>query len=197
MGNISNSDIQSRIQHAFSELLENQTFSSVRVTAIIQHSHISHRSFYRFYQDKYDLATDFFSSQLASAVVIGGKNATFRDLMMLILTIIKSHAKLYINLLTDDEGAKTLPIILTKLSSGWTGFSPAWATTIINTNLLIDWANNHFSTPVEKVYVRLIYSLPASELLTKEELEAHIQQYENRKSIDFVRHNDTHTQNLS
>lgn len=190
MAAASNSNIELKIQDAFSELMEKQSFSSVRVTAIIENSHISHRSFYRFYQSKYDLAIDFFSKQLASAVIIGGKNATFKDVMVIILTIIKSHPKLYGNLLNDDEGAKLLPDILTRLSTNWTGFSPAWATTIINTNLLIDWSNNRFASPVEKVYTQFVYNLPAYELLTKEELTARIQQYESKKSGDFVKHTD-------
>lgn len=181
------SNIEIKIQDAFSELMEKQTFSSIRVTAIIENSHISHRSFYRFYQSKYDLAIDFFSRQLASAVIVGGKNATFRDVMMTILTIIKSHPRLYGNLLNDDEGAKILPDILTRLSTGWTGFSPAWATTIINTHLLIDWSNSRFASPVEKIYTQFIYNLPAYELFTKEELTARIQQYESKKASDFIK----------
>jgi len=193
MANASN--IETKIQDAFSELMEKQPFSSIRVTAIIEDSHISHRSFYRFYQNKYDLAVDFFSKQLASAVIIGGKNATFKDVMIIILTIIKSHPKLYANLLKDEEGVKILPDILTRLSSNWTGFSPAWATTIINTNLLIDWSNNNFVTPVEKVYTRFVYNLPAYELLTKEELNVRIQQYESKKKSDFTKHTDSNVHN--
>ncbi len=193
MANASN--IETKIQDAFSELMEKQPFSSIRVTAIIEDSHISHRSFYRFYQNKYDLAVDFFSKQLASAVIIGGKNATFKDVMIIILTIIKSHPKLYANLLKDEEGVKILPDILTRLSSNWTGFSPAWATTIINTNLLIDWSNNNFVTPVEKVYTRFVYNLPAYELLTKEELNVRIQQYESKKKNDFAKHTDSNMHN--
>lgn len=179
------SNIETKIQDAFLDLMEKQSFSSIRVTAIIENSHISHRSFYRFYESKYDLAIDFFSKQLGSAVIIGGKNATFKDVMIIILTIIKSHPKLYSNLLGDDEGAKILPDILTKLSTNWTGFSPAWATTIINTHLLIDWSNSHFASPVEKIYTQFIYNLPAYELFTKEELAVRIQQYESKKSGDF------------
>ncbi len=182
------SSIEAKIQNAFSDLMEKQSFSSIRVTAIIKNSHISHRSFYRFYQSKYDLAIDFFSKQLASAVIIGGKNATFKDVMITILTIIKSHHRLYSNLLSDDEGAKILPDILTRLSTNWTGFSPAWATTIINTHLLIDWSNSHFASPVEKIYTQFIYNLPACELFTKEELTTRIQQYESKKSVDFIKH---------
>lgn len=188
MANASN--IETKIQNAFSDLMEKQSFSSIRVTAIIENSHISHRSFYRFYESKYDLAIDFFSKQLSSAVIIGGKNATFKEVMIIILTIIKSHSRLYTNLLNDEEGAKILPDILTRLSTNWTGFSPAWATTIINTNLLIDWSNNHFSSPVEKVYTKFVYNLPAYELLTKEELAIRIQQYESKKSDDFIKHAD-------
>lgn len=188
MANASN--IDTKIHNAFSDLMEKQSFSSIRVTAIIENSHISHRSFYRFYQSKYDLAIDFFSKQLASAVIINGKNATIKDVMITILKIIKSHPRLYTNLLNDEEGAKLLPDILTRLSTNWTGFSPAWATTIINTNLLIDWANNHFASPVEKIYTQFVYSLPAYELLTKDELTVRIQQYEGKKSSDFIKHND-------
>lgn len=174
-----------KIFNAFSALVEKKSFSSIRVTAIVQESKVSQQTFYRCFQNKYDLAVDFFCDQLICAVTVGGKNVSMRDAMFFILSIIKNNAKMYANLLCDEEGAKLLPEILTKLSKRWTGFSPAWATTIINTNILINWAASRFSMSIEEVYSRFINSLPAYELLSEHELNTRIREYESLKSHEF------------
>lgn len=180
-----NSPLRDKIMDAFVSLLEKQPFSSIRVTAIVQESNVSQQSFYRLFQDKYDLAICFFSEQLATTITLCGRNGTIRDVMMTILTIVKNNSKLYSNLLCDEEGSRAFPDILSRLSSDWTGFPPAWATTIINTNIMTDWANNRFHTPIEEIYYRFLSSLPAYELLSERELEKRIKEYEKLKSTDF------------
>ena len=139
--------VEVRIKNAFAELMEQQPFSSLRTTSIIQRAGVSHQSFYRCFQNKYDL---------------------------------------YANLLRDAEGAKLFPQILASLSSEWTGFEPAWATTVINADIIVNWANSRFATPVEDVYTRFIYSLPAYELLTEEELKTYVERYESFRAKDFL-----------
>ncbi len=185
MARKSSPQIRSGIMETFASLMETQSFSTLRVTAIVQESHVSQQSFYRLFQSKYDLAILFFSEQLAAAATVCGKKGTIRDVMMTILTIIKNHAKLYSNLLCDQEGIRIFPEILSKLSHDWTGFSPAWATTIINANILKEWADNRFATPIEEIYYRFLSSLPAYELIPSGELEKRIREYENLKSNDF------------
>lgn len=186
MDQLATSATAAKIKAAFSALMEEQSFSSIRVTSIVQRANISHQSFYRCFQNKYDLAVSFFSQQMNSCLLFCGKNATVRDLMFAILTIIRNNAKLYTNLLRDEEGAKLLPAILERLSSGWTGFEPAWATTVINTNILINWANTKFAAQIEDIYSRFISSLPAYELLTEDELKSYIERYESLKGSDFL-----------
>lgn len=180
------SAVEVRIKNAFAELMEQQPFSSLRTTSIIQRAGVSHQSFYRCFQNKYDLAIAFFSKQMYTALLFCGKNATVRDVMFTILTIIKNNSKLYANLLRDAEGAKLFPQILASLSSEWTGFEPAWATTVINADIIVNWANSRFATPVEDVYTRFIYSLPAYELLTEEELKTYVERYESFRAKDFL-----------
>jgi len=43
---------------------------------------------------------------------------------------------------------------------------------------------------VEKIYTQFIYNLPAYILFTTEELTICIQQYESKKSVDFIKHAD-------
>ncbi len=180
------SNIEEAIQDAFSSLMEQQPYSAIRVTQIIRAAHISHQSFYRFYQNKAELAVNFFSDQLLSAVVISGKQATFREIMMNILQIIRNNSAVYAHLLCDKEGSLIFPEILTQMSSEWTGFSPAWATTVINSQFLIDWANDGFQESLEQTYAKFVYNLPAYELLSETELKERIRQYESRRSTDFL-----------
>lgn len=112
------STVEVKIKNAFAELMEQQPFSTLRTTSIIQRAQISHQSFYRCFQNKYDLAVSFFSRQMYTALLFCGKNATVRDVMFTILTIIKNNSKLYANLLRDAEGAELFPRILASLSSG-------------------------------------------------------------------------------
>lgn len=186
--------MEAKIEGAFISLLSAKPFSAIRVTAIIQECDISHQTFYRYFSSKYDLAVSVFCRQLASAITVGGRDATFREVMTILLSIIKNNSKLYGNLLRDEEGVKMLPDILSQLSENWTGFTPAWATTIINTNILVEWANNRFSTPIEEIYRRFITSLPAYELLSEQELNLRIKQYENLKNSDFWnrKHDELH-----
>ncbi|MCD7858613.1 MAG: TetR family transcriptional regulator [Firmicutes bacterium] len=180
------SNIEEAIQEAFSSLMEQQPYSAIRVTQIIRAAHISHQSFYRFYQNKAELAVNFFSDQLLSAVVISGKQATFREIMMNILQIIRNNSAVYAHLLCDKEGSLIFPEILTQMSSEWTGFFPAWATTVINSQFLIDWANDGFQESLEQTYAKFVYNLPAYELLSETELKERIRQYESRRSTDFL-----------
>ena len=185
------STVEVKIKNAFAELMEQQPFSTLRTTSIIQRAQISHQSFYRCFQNKYDLAVSFFSRQMYTALLFCGKNATVRDVMFTILTIIKNNSKLYANLLRDAEGAELFPRILASLSSGWTGFEPSWATTVINTNIIVSWANTRFAAPIEDVYTRFIYSLPTYELLTEEELKTYVERYENFRAKDFLAYRHT------
>ena len=188
MGQSSGSTIDLKIRNAFAELMEQQPFSSIRVTSIIQLAKVSHQSFYRCFPNKYDLATIFFSQQMYTALLFCGKDATVRDIMFTILTIIKNNPKMYANLLKDAEGARLFPHILEVLSSKWTGFKPTWATTVINCDIIVNWANNRFSTPVEDVYTMFLYSLPAYELFTENELKPYVSRYENYRAKDFLTH---------
>lgn len=180
------SAVEVKIKNAFAELMEQQPFSSLRTTSIIQRAQVSHQSFYRCFQNKYDLAVSFFSKQMYTALLFCGKNATVRDVMVTILTIIKNNSKLYANLLRDAEGAELFPRILATLSSEWTGFEPSWATTVINSKIIVTWANTRFAAPIEDVYTQFLYSLPAYELLTEEELKLYVERYERFGAKDFL-----------
>lgn len=185
MARTSSPQLRNKVLETFAQLMETQSFSTVRVTAIVQASHVSQQSFYRLFQSKYDLAIVFFSEQLAAAATVCGKKGTIREVMMTVLTIIKNNAKIYSNLLCDQEGIRIFPEILTKLSHDWTGFSPAWATTTINANILQEWAQGRFTTAIEDIYYQFLSSLPAYELIPSDELEERIHEYENLKSNDF------------
>lgn len=188
------SPLRNRILDAFATLMETQPFSAIRVTAIVQKSGVSQQSFYRLFQSKYDLALAFFSEQFATATTVCGKRGTIRDVMMTILSIIKNNSKIYGSLLCDQEGVRLMPEILSKVSYEWTGFSPAWATTIINTNILSQWADSRFADPVEDIYYKYLSSLPAYELIPADELRRRIEEYEQLKSNDFFsrKHENIH-----
>ena len=176
---------EEKVKSAFLKLMEQQPFSSIRVTTIAAASNISNQSFYRLFDNKYDLAVAALSKQLESCIAVSGNDATFRDLTNVILTIIRNNHRIYGNLLRDEEGVKLLPSILSKLSSDWTGFTPARASSVIISWILEDWAKHRFTTPTEEVYLRILYNLPACEFLSEEELRVHIQHYENVKLKDF------------
>lgn len=176
---------EEKVKSAFLKLMEQQPFSSIRVTTIAAASNISNQSFYRLFDNKYDLAVAALSKQLESCIAVSGNDATFRDLTNVILTIIRNNHRIYGNLLRDEEGIKLLPSILSKLSSDWTGFTPARASSVIISWILEDWAKHRFTTPTEEVYLRILYNLPACEFLSEEELHVHIQHYENVKLKDF------------
>lgn len=176
---------EEKVKSAFLKLMEQRTFSSIRVTSIAAACHMSNQSFYRLYNNKYDLAVAALSKQLESCIAVSGAEATFRDLTNVILTIIKNNHRIWGNLLRDEEGVKLLPVILAKLSSDWTGFTPARASSVIISWILEDWAKQRFTAPVEEVYCRILYNLPACEFLSEEELHLRIRQYENVKLKDF------------
>ena len=195
MGQPSGSAVDRKIWSAFAELMEQHPFSSIRVISIIQLAQVSHQSFYRCFQNKYDPAITFFSQQVYAALSFCGKDATVRDIMFTILAMIKNNSKIYANLLRDPEGAALFPHVLEVLSSKWTGFKPTWATTVVNCDIFVNWANSRFSTPIEEVYAKFLYSLPAYELLTENELKPYISRYENYRAEDFLAHRHKGKQN--
>ena len=186
---IKKSASEEKVKAAFLKLLEQQSFSSIRVTSVAAACNISNQSFYRLFDNKYDLAVKALNKQLESCIAVSGNDATFRDLTNVILTIIRNNYRIYGNLLRDEEGAKLFPTVLSKLSSDWTGFTPARASSVIISWILEDWAKHYFSASVEEVYLRILYNLPACEFLSENELRGHIAKYENVKLRDFSNKN--------
>jgi len=176
---------RAKVASAFLTILAQQPFSSIRVTSVASNCQMSNQAFYRLYSNKYVLAIEVLSEQLESCITVSGNNATFRDLTLVILTIIKNNPRVYGNLLRDDEGVKLLPAILTKLSSDWTGFAPAWASNVIISAILVNWAEHRFAAPIEEIYQEILYNLPACEFLSEAELQQKIAQYEGVKLRDF------------
>ncbi|MCQ6658498.1 TetR/AcrR family transcriptional regulator [Leuconostoc citreum] len=74
---------------ALFELLKNQTFQTISVTAIADKAGVSRRTFYRLYKDKYDLL-DYYSDQCVQRYVSqlnaqNGRQMSFEDIVNLFL----------------------------------------------------------------------------------------------------------------
>ncbi len=68
-------DVKAVIKDAAFDLFENRSFHQIRVEDILQRAHISRRTFYRYYRDKYELMHEYFSTRIGD-LLIGGYDGT-------------------------------------------------------------------------------------------------------------------------
>lgn len=180
---MSNTNVKMKIVDAFCELLAQQPFSLIKVTDIITKAEISHMSFYRNFQDKFDLVEAICYDDFNLFVKIYGKNALWKEIVLCILNAIKNSPSFYRKIFLDDSAMQCTENALARTSQKYTGNKASKCTYASWRIVLQDWARSNFNDSVEDVYWKLITNLPLCEVLSGSDLKRVVDQYE-RKSMN-------------
>lgn len=177
-----------KITDALCNLLKTQSFSSVKVVSIIKEAGVSHQTFYRLFKDKYDVVYSICTVDFSLYPLIYGDNATWREIVLAVLNTIRHKPDFFRRILSDPESSKILVDALFQISVNKTGYirnTHNDASRVIWLYVLQTWSQNKFSDTAEEIYRVLICSLPAHDLLNKDELEQYTARYSNFRIGDF------------
>ena len=179
-------EVEDKIEKSFISILETVPFRKVKLTNIIKDANISHQTFYRYYEDKYDLALKITNEKLSAFSDIYGANATWKEITISILYTIKNNSVLFKRLIKDDDGVNIIKKSLSNISEHFTGNSLPTHTNAVWLSVLNEWCEQNFKIPVEETYIKLLQNLPTCEILPEEEIEKHLNNYENHTLSFFM-----------
>lgn len=174
-----------KIANGFISLLNNKDFSAIKTVDIIKESQVSHQTFYRLFADKYQLAETVCVEMFAQFQLVYGENASWRDLTISLLNIIKNNSRFFKHLVSDLEGAEIFRKALMEISkrmTGDVGSQPSYYTWLC---VVKEWSENKFQDSVSDIYKKLCTNLPIGDVLTGRELERALDRYENLQMEEF------------
>ena len=89
-------------------------------------------------------------------------------------------------LIKDDDGINIIKKSLSNISEHFTGNSLSTHTNAVWLSVFNEWCEQNFKTPVEETYIKLLQNLPICEILPEEEIEKHLNNYENHTLSFFM-----------
>lgn len=176
---------QKKIMDAFTEMLEHQSFGSIKVTNIVAAAGVSHMSFYRKYADKYALLEEICYQDFTTFARIYGRDAAWKEVVVCLLTCAKSNRQFYRKIFADEQALDSAIQAIIQLSSDYTGKAASEFVRLVWRNVLRGWARNGMSDSVEDVYRNIIEHLPICDILTEEERQIYLRRYEETSLADF------------
>lgn len=174
-----------KIANGFISLLNKNDFSAIKTVDIIRESQVSHQTFYRLFSDKYELAEKVCVEMFSQFQLVYGENASWRDLTISLLNIIKNNSRFFKHLVSDLEGAEIFRKSLMGLSkrmTGDVGSQPGYYTWLC---VVKEWSENKFQDSVSDIYKRLCSNLPIGDVITGRELEKVLARYESLEMKEF------------
>lgn len=173
-------EMNKKIADAFYTVLKNTAFAKAKVTTITKAAGISHQTFYRYYLDKYDLALKIATEKFYAFHDIYSDNATWKEIVTLILNSIKNYPVFFKKLLADPEGAQIVQQGIISVTENFSGEGVSGHSAAVWISILKEWSQADFRTPIEDIYEKLKLFTPVTEVLTAEEIEKIMGAYENQ-----------------
>lgn len=172
-------EMNKRISDAFYTVLKNTPFAKAKVTNITKVADISHQTFYRYYLDKYDLALKMTTEKFYAFHEIYSDNATWKEIVTLILNSIKNYPVFFKKMLADSEGSQIVQQGIISVTENFSGEGVSRHSAAVWISILSEWSQDDFKAPIEEIYNKLKMFTPVTEVLTKEEIEKIMGAYEN------------------
>lgn len=182
-------EVEYKIETSFLSMIETLPFKKIKMTSIIKEANVSHQTFYRYYEDKYDLALKITDEKLSAFSDIYGDNPSWKEIAMSILYTIKNNAVLFKRLIKDEDGSEIIKRSLLNISELLTGKSMSIHVAAVWLSVLNEWLESNLKVSVEETYVKLLHNLPVCEVLPKEETEKQTANYENHTLSFFIQNN--------
>lgn len=176
---------QKKIIDAFIEMLERQSFASIKVTGIVAAAGVSHMSFYRKYADKYALLEEICYEDFSSFAKIYGKNATWKEVALCLLHCSKNNKQFYRKIYTDEHALNSAINAIVKLSTNYTGNTASEYAYLVWWKSMNTWARSNMADPVENVYRTILEHLPVCDILTEQERQIYLHRYEETSLAEF------------
>jgi len=176
---------QRKIIDAFTEMLERQSFASIKVTGIVAAAGVSHMSFYRKYADKYALLEEICYDDFTAFAKIYGNNASWKEVVLCLLHCVKSHKQFYKKIFTDEDALKSAVQATKRLAEDYTGSPTSEFTGMVWWTVLRRWGRNGMADSVETVYKMILENLPVSDVLSEPERQIYLRRYESTSLEEF------------
>ena len=112
---------KTKIKDVFRQLVIESSFAKVKVADIIAKAGVSRMTFYRHYPDKYALLEELCFDDFNLFVQIYGRNATWKQVTMSILNVIRDNGVFYQKILEDKEAGPYLFLAQHDISQQYTG----------------------------------------------------------------------------
>lgn len=173
-------EMSRKIADAFYNVLKNSSFAKAKVTNITKAAGISHQTFYRYYLDKYDLAYKIATEKFFAFHEIYSDNATWKEIVTVILNSIKNYPVFFKKLLADPEGADIVQQSIIAVTEIFSGYGVSRHSAAVWISILKEWSQDDFKASIEDVYERLKMFTAVHEVLTKEEIQKIMGDYENQ-----------------
>lgn len=167
-----------KITNALISLLHKRDFSEIKTIDIIRESRVSHQTFYRLFSDKYQLAEKVCFDMFYHFQLVYGKNASWKDLTLSLLNIIRSNSRFFIHLTSCPDGSEIFRRSLEELSKQLTGDVGSPPVYYIWLCIINEWNEDKFQAPAIEMYKKLCSYLPISEVLSGKELDDALKRYE-------------------
>lgn len=179
-------EMKKKISDAFYTVLKNTTFAKAKVIHITEAAGISHQTFYRYYLDKYDLASKIATEKFFAFYDIYSDNATWKEIVMMILYSIKNYPVFFKRLLADAEGSEIVLTAILDVTENFSGTRVPRHSVIAWISIFQEWGSKDFKAPVEEVYQQIRMYTAVREVLTDQQIEEIMTVYENRH-LDYFR----------
>lgn len=176
---------QKKIIDAFTEMLEHQSFASIKVTGIVAAAGVSHMSFYRKYADKYALLEEICYEDFTTFAKIYGKNATWKEVVLCLLHCTKNNKQFYRKIFMDEHALNSAVHATTRLSKDFTGNPCSEFASAVWWHVLRTWARNGMTDSVEEIYQMILEHLPVCDVLTEQERQIYLRRYEATSMTEF------------
>lgn len=166
-----------RIILGYKTLLKKQPFSVIKVTDILKESGVSHQTFYRHFGDKYELTSYALYKDAMLFINLYGKNATWKEIVISILNVIKTNPDFYRKIFAEEETQNLFIRTLMRVSLEMTGRASYEEDCILWVYILAKWSKTNFTMSVSEVYAKLVFSLPIGGILNGRDYEVVANKY--------------------
>lgn len=179
-------EMSKKITDAFYHVLKTTSFAKAKVTNITKCAGISNQTFYRYYLDKYDLAQKITNENFFAFYDIYRDNATWKEIVVSILTSIKNYPIFFKRLLADPDGAEIVLQGIISVTKNFTGKNLSRHTVAIWISILREWSKNSFDHSVNEIYEQIRQFTPLKEVFSPEEIARLMDTYENQ-TLDYFK----------
>lgn len=184
-------NMNKKITDAFYHVLKTSSFAKAKVTNITQAAGISHQTFYRYFQDKYDLALKIAIDRFFAFHDIYSDNVTWKEIVIMILNSIRNYPVFFKKLLEDPEGTDIVLQSIIAVTEKFSAKKVSRHSVAVWISIFKEWSNDDFKAPVDEIYQMIKTYTPLKEVLSKAEIEQLMTVYENHPLAYFRNQEET------